>query len=231
MNTGLDGGIEFDVDPKEYEGEWFDSNDVEGFLVDLGIFINPRASFAEAQVAEDSPLMRLLRKNGVVPESETNSSALWNNGVTATAPLLTSETSEANASSSANTATVDQTRLFQELGMADTTTFGTQDELMWSADLNNATGWLMGSGDRTPEFTSSGWAKIGNPSPWEPSDAVIETFRSHSHTPELETMRKVTVDVTSLVNCKFIIIDFTFGSDLIRYYIESYLSWAGTGIS
>jgi hypothetical protein len=233
MNTGLDGGIEFDVDPKEYEGEWFDSNDVEGFLVDLGIFINPRASFAEAQVAENSPLMRLLRKNGVVPETEAQSPALWQNGVTATAPLLTSETAETNALSGAVTTTMDETRLFQELGMADTTTIGPQDELMWSADLNNATGWLMGSGDRTPEFTSSGWAKIGNPSPWEPSDAVVETFRSHSHTPErtVETMRKVTVDVTSLVNCKFIIIGFTFGSNLIRYYIESYLSWAGTWIS
>ena len=38
-----------------YEGEWFDPSDVEGYLAEKDIFIDPSASFAEAEVLECSP--------------------------------------------------------------------------------------------------------------------------------------------------------------------------------
>lgn len=39
-----------------YEGEWFDAGDVQGYLEEKGIFISPAATFAEAEIAIDSPL-------------------------------------------------------------------------------------------------------------------------------------------------------------------------------
>ncbi|KAF2493796.1 hypothetical protein BU16DRAFT_426901, partial [Lophium mytilinum] len=39
-----------DVDLRGFEGEWFDAHDVEGYLEELGVRIDPQASFAEAYV-------------------------------------------------------------------------------------------------------------------------------------------------------------------------------------
>lgn len=38
-----------------FEGEWFDPYDVEGYLEEKGIFIDPSTSFAEAEIVEWSP--------------------------------------------------------------------------------------------------------------------------------------------------------------------------------
>lgn len=38
-----------------FEGEWFDPYDVEGYLEEKGIFIDPSSSFAEAELVEWSP--------------------------------------------------------------------------------------------------------------------------------------------------------------------------------
>ena len=38
-----------------FEGEWFDPSDVEGYLAEKDIFIDPSSSFAEAEVLECSP--------------------------------------------------------------------------------------------------------------------------------------------------------------------------------
>ncbi|KAF1810719.1 hypothetical protein P152DRAFT_451072 [Eremomyces bilateralis CBS 781.70] len=45
-----DAGI--DLDLEGFDGEWFDSNDVQGYLEEKGIFIQPRASFAEAEYVD-----------------------------------------------------------------------------------------------------------------------------------------------------------------------------------
>ncbi|KAK5142939.1 hypothetical protein LTR04_002057, partial [Oleoguttula sp. CCFEE 6159] len=38
------------LDISGYEGEWFDPTDVEGYLAEKGIFVDPRSSFAEAEI-------------------------------------------------------------------------------------------------------------------------------------------------------------------------------------
>jgi len=91
-------------------------------------------------------------------------------------------------------------RFFQELGVPGITT---TEDLIWPTnDLVNAAGWLMGSGDKTPEFSSSGWQGYQNPSSWESSDSLTETMRSLTHSPEivLETTRKITLDVGGLID-------------------------------
>jgi hypothetical protein len=42
--------MELDCDLSEFAGEWFDSHDVEGFLQEKGVRIDPQASFAEAEI-------------------------------------------------------------------------------------------------------------------------------------------------------------------------------------
>lgn len=47
---------ELDIDMRGFEGEWFDAHDVEGYLEEMGVRIDPQASFAEALVdADDNP--------------------------------------------------------------------------------------------------------------------------------------------------------------------------------
>lgn len=43
------------VEVAGFEGEWFDPYDVQGYLEEKGIFIDPSASFAEAEIVEWSP--------------------------------------------------------------------------------------------------------------------------------------------------------------------------------
>lgn len=45
------------VELEGYEGEWFDPYDVQGYLEERGIFINPFQSFVEAEIVQD-PLIR-----------------------------------------------------------------------------------------------------------------------------------------------------------------------------
>jgi hypothetical protein len=180
VGTGLDPGIELDIDPKEYEGIWFDSNDVEGYLLELGIEIDPRASFAEATVADGGLLMQLLRKNGVITDPKPR----------------TTPTIDDQSKKSSNW----DPQLFQELGMpADAV----------GDDMATATGWLMGSGSRTPEFVTqqndflaSGWNQFF----WNSSDTQTDTVDSSSQSlsPEnaFDTLRKITVDVGGLIDCK-----------------------------
>ncbi|OCK76726.1 hypothetical protein K432DRAFT_385208 [Lepidopterella palustris CBS 459.81] len=44
---------DIDVDLRGFEGEWFDAHDVEGYLEELGVHIDPQASFAEAYIDVD----------------------------------------------------------------------------------------------------------------------------------------------------------------------------------
>jgi hypothetical protein len=230
VETGLDPGIEFDIDMNEYEGEWFDSSDVEGYLLELGMNINPRASFAEAHVSNKSPLMELLRQNGLVNDSEEqNNNSNW------TPPTSTSTTADQGITNTLSSKAMDdleiEGRFFQEIGVSGASGGG---DIGWSNnDLMNAAGWLMGSGDKTPEFSSSGWTGYQHPSSWEASDSLSETMRSLSHTPEAlaESVRKITLDVSGLIDCKFPIYQIcSFKSNIIRCYFSWYMPWSSTGV-
>jgi hypothetical protein len=186
MRHDLDTGKVLDIDLREYEGEWFDSNDVEGFLLELGVAINPRISFAEATVEESGPLMQLLRNNGVISDSPRQSLS-WSSA----SPVSPSNVSALNVGS------VDpETLLLQEMGIG-----GDMNSI--AADAT-AAAWLLGSGDKTPPgFLSSGWTGYEFPSPWDPADALGDSIRAMSHSPELVNVkRKVTLDVGGLIDCK-----------------------------
>jgi hypothetical protein len=130
------GGEAYDVDLdlREYEGEWFDTNDVEGFLEEMGVKVDRiNGSFADAEVLEDMGGSMSPASNAFTPPSLSDGP-----GVSPKTPGLSEESLDLGA-----------TRLFPELAALDP-----------SAGLDNlATGWLMGSGDKTPEFLSSGWAE------------------------------------------------------------------------
>lgn len=49
--------LDMTVEIAGYEGEWFDPDDVQGYLEEKGIFIDPAATFAEADVVVDTPLL------------------------------------------------------------------------------------------------------------------------------------------------------------------------------
>jgi hypothetical protein len=230
VETGLDPGIELDIDMKDYSGEWFDSNDVEGYLLELGMAINPRASFAEAHVSSKGPLMEILRRNGLVnePEQETNSSA-WTppTGISSVAATTTEQSIPNSLSSQPADNVESDSRFFQELGVPGITT---TEDLIWPTnDLVNAAGWLMGSGDKTPEFSSSGWQGYQNPSSWESSDSLTETMRSLTHSPEivLETTRKITLDVGGLIDCECLHNIIIALANIDRCDFSCDMSWSG----
>ncbi|KAK8208328.1 hypothetical protein HDK77DRAFT_512049 [Phyllosticta capitalensis] len=72
MHPQLNWSRELEEDLRQYEGEWFDSHDVEGYLEELGIRIDAQASFAEAAVKTLDALARgQLSVGGTVhPDSE-----------------------------------------------------------------------------------------------------------------------------------------------------------------
>ncbi|KAF2668134.1 hypothetical protein BT63DRAFT_414168 [Microthyrium microscopicum] len=191
-DTGYDPGIELKFDIKEYEGEWFDSNDVEGYLRELGLSIDPRSTFAEANVDDNGILVSLLRKNGALPSVSPTPEPqqAWPvNSITdvsgSTVPVSQAIIDDATA------------RLFPELGLGDSISSA------WMNDANIAASWLMGGGSRTPEFPASGWSSAQPPSLWDPLDALgslelppsDSTSRSKS-----PSMRRVTIDVSSFVD-------------------------------
>lgn len=46
--------LDMTVEIAGYEGEWFDSNDVQGYLEEKGIFIDPSSTFAEVDMIVDT---------------------------------------------------------------------------------------------------------------------------------------------------------------------------------
>ena len=65
-------GWNIDIDMKEYEGVWFDAQDVEGYLTEKGIRIGPQSSFAEARVDVDMIPRTVYEMSGVEPPSPTS---------------------------------------------------------------------------------------------------------------------------------------------------------------
>ncbi|KZF21973.1 hypothetical protein L228DRAFT_247583 [Xylona heveae TC161] len=53
-----------DVNPREFEGDWFDAGDVDGFLKEKGVFIEPSASFAEFEILDPAPAAQSPSSNG-----------------------------------------------------------------------------------------------------------------------------------------------------------------------
>ena len=178
---------DIDLDLQEYEGEWFDANDVEGFLEEKGVRVDGiNGTFADADLVGDvtgsmSPASNVFTPSGLSDTTE----------VSPKTPVLSEESLEFGAA-----------RLFPELAALDP-----------SAGLDNmATGWLMGSGDKTPDFLRSGWAEdnqmfaswngglndIGNVfGDWnvnelpQPTKAIVPKTRA------------VTIDVDKFINGEF----------------------------
>lgn len=132
-------GYEIELDLREYEGEWFDANDVEGYLEEKGVKIEGMGSFAEAHISADDAAPRSPdTSNQFSPPSLSDASNSTNRAPSPKTPPLLSETSLELGTS----------RLFPEL-----------DALNQNVSMDSsAMGWLMGSGEKTPDFLSSGWA-------------------------------------------------------------------------
>jgi hypothetical protein len=186
-DTGIDAGIQFDIDLSKYEGEWFDPNDVEGYLESLGVVLNPRATFAEIFVQEDSQLADLLRKANKLPALPTSS--------------LTTSFAQENSSYQLTQGTVDDAtmRLFPELGLGDLNSYGS------TIDANQASSWLMGGGDRTPELLTSGWNNPELPAVWDPTDPTngIRSTTQQFNSTLSSVARKITMDVSGFLNSKW----------------------------
>jgi hypothetical protein len=191
---GSDDGISLDLDPDEYEGEWFDSHDVEGYLLDLGIPINPRSTFAEVRVPNTGPLMKLLKQSGDVsiplaPLPSPSPPPSW--------PL--SQSTSLSSNMNLDMIGDNTTHLFPELGLGDASSFS------WSTDMNNASNWFMGAGDRTPNFLASGSTALQLPSSWDMSDSLAAALggASQKSQAEPEFSRMITLDVANFIDGKF----------------------------
>jgi hypothetical protein len=185
--------IEFDL--SDYEGEWFDSNDVEGYLNEKGLFIDPQSSFAEGQISvpngstlgsffnSDSPPANIFDS----PSSRPNDIDLHS---------LTAAGSTASPSTpvmSESAMDLGTQGLFPELGAASPNT-------LWN---NAAADWLMGSGNKTPDFLESGWSSYNKFSSWDMLDAVgmVDGYAPSNIMPAQQTSKKqVTVDVSRFID-------------------------------
>jgi hypothetical protein len=127
FQTGFDAGIEldFDTNSPEYQGEWFDALDVEGFLEYMGFAVEKGAVFAEAKAPADGPLIAFIRQNGG----------------SAPAPKALEWNDRRISQGSIN--------LFPELGL------GSDLNERVAASNDDITAWIMGTGgNRTPELAS-----------------------------------------------------------------------------
>jgi hypothetical protein len=181
--TGMAQEIEFDM--KDYEGEWFDSNDVEGYLRSKGIHIDPQSTFVEGQLEAD-----------IVTSSQ---------GSPTPADIFSSPSpSASNLSPNPSTPkTVQETANWGEIGVWDS-------GASWNT---TAAGWLMGSGDKTPDFPTSDWTGVANSASWGYSNTVgvgpSSDYNNYGAThlarePTLKVVAKktVTIDVSKLIDGK-----------------------------
>lgn len=188
-------GYEIELDLREYEGEWYDANDVEGFLEEKGVKIERMGSFAEAQIVDYGT----LRNGGVAARSPASNS---NNPFS---PPSLSDASGTNMAGSPKTPLLSETSL--ELGTSRL--FPELDALnQQNTSLDSsAMGWLMGSGDKTPDFLSSGWADDNHMfAAWGANTNAADPFGEWSaEAPEttgagVPKKRTVTIDVNKFIN-------------------------------
>jgi hypothetical protein len=204
-------GWDIDLDLKEYEGEWFDANDVEGYLEERGVTINPQSHFTEAQVSTDHIPHAVYELSGLDPPSPSSIMSGVSNPMSPDASVGTTTSSNTNPSPktpqlpdvSETSLELGAARLFPELSAMETTVSSTWD--------NTATGWLFGSGDKTPDFLSSGWADVQPASEWHMEDSVGTTGFGDWNLSELPAptfmqqpkKRTVTIDVNLMISGKF----------------------------
>lgn len=191
--------VDIDLDMSEYEGEWFDSNDVEGYLNEKGLFINPQSSFAEGEMLVSSAEANNLLSNSSPPAnmfdspppnmSDLDLTSLSASTVTPPTPILSEDTLELGTQ-----------HLFPELGAASPDT-------LWNSA---AADWLMGSGNKTPDFLESGWNNYNKFGGWDMMNAVdmVDSFApsnlmpKQQQTPTSQEAKKkhVTIDVNRLID-------------------------------
>jgi hypothetical protein len=185
--------VDIELDLSEYEGEWFDSNDVEGYLNEMGLQINPQSTFVEGRIVLPSTTANLLA--GSPPANIFDSPQPSNTDIDLTSMTTATTATPPTPMLSDTALELGTQRLFPELGAASPNT-------LWST---TATDWLMGSGDKTPDFLSSGWANINQPSGWDMGDAVgFNNFDASNlaqpPAPAVEEKKQVTVDVSKLID-------------------------------
>jgi hypothetical protein len=188
--------LDIDFDLNEYEGQWFDSNDVEGYLEEKGLRIDPQSTFAEGQVQAD--LSGILSETPEAVFSPARSPSVVDN-----ATIRSATTSPQTPVLSETALELGTQRLFPELSGWETGSNSAWDSA--------ATGWLMGSGDKTPDFLSSGWLGVEAPSAWDFSDSVGTSMNDFSATnlanPPQSTVepvkRQVTIDVSKLIDGEY----------------------------
>jgi hypothetical protein len=185
-DTGTDAGIQFEMDLSKYEGDWFDPNDVEGYLESLGVVLNPRATFAEIFIQEDSQLADMLRK----AKKLSAPSLITDNEMSFSSEHTPYDLTQGMV----DDATM---RLFPELGLGgDPSTFDS------TVDANDASSWLMGGGDRTPEMLTSGWSNPEVPNAWDPIEGYKNNVTPQFNTALSTITRKITMDVSGFLNGK-----------------------------
>lgn len=187
--------MDIDFDMSEYEGEWFDSNDVEGYLNEKGLYINPQSTFTEGQISvpNGSTLNSFFNSNSPPANIFDSPSSRSNEIELRSFSAAGSTASPATPVMSESALELGTQRLFPELGAASPNT-------LWN---NAAADWLMGSGNKTPDFLESGWSSYNKFSDWNMLDAVgmADGFAPSNIMPVQQTSQKqVTVDVSRFID-------------------------------
>lgn len=203
--SGVDPGIEFDFDPAEYEGEWFDVTDVVGYLAEHGIRIHAHSLYFEATVDADSSFLQPLDKSGTFmsPAGSVFGGSASNSTAT---DIASPSTPQHHMNEQISPPQPQYANLDMDFGSTRTfPEFGDTDDTSWMTDSNAATGWLMGSGDRTPDFLSSGWASVTQASSWDFSDALPQEAPSlpTAGVPAAKLQRRVKIDVELMIGGEF----------------------------
>jgi hypothetical protein len=189
--------VDIDLDLSEYEGEWFDSNDVEGYLNEMGLLVNPQSSFVEGRIVLPATVAANTLINDASPPSHVFDSPPPSNADMDLVSLSTATATPPTPIMSDAALEAGMQRLFPELGASSPDT-------LWNS---TAESWLMGSGDKTPDFLSSGWMNTSQPSGWDITDAVgFEDYSISnlvSRPAAVEEKKHVTVDVSKLIDGKF----------------------------
>ncbi|KAF2401701.1 hypothetical protein EJ06DRAFT_580960 [Trichodelitschia bisporula] len=187
--------VDIDLDLAEYAGQWFDANDVEGYLEERGVVLDPQALFADATVGYDfAEQLREYMHSPVEPigqtASERSASALSGS------PLLSTEAMD-------TTTELSVARLFPELADLERRSAAEVDQ--------SAAAWLLGSGERTPDFLGSGWMYIQPAAGWDMRDEVggdggsarsgsMSGGESRGRRSQRSDMRKITIDVSRFID-------------------------------
>lgn len=180
LETGFDAGIDMNIDLQQYEGEWFDPNDVSKYLESLGMHIDPRSTFTETHMVNGGPLHSLLISGGLMLPEGPKALSSGPSSISSSPRL---------AHITAGTLQDGATRLFPELGLNGSERGG---------EAYSAAAWLMGASVQTPDFLSpaEGWNGV-QPGAWpaHPLTPPASVSPKPSH-----PTRVITFDIGSLID-------------------------------